>query len=366
MRKIALIAAAALMLVTTAASAQAPQGDPQKGRAMWAGQGGSGFCMLCHGMQAQGGFGPGLAGGRGLTFEQFKRAVQRPWGVMPKFPNINEEGMAHLYAYLKSIPAAAEPADWSVAPAPETAPAGQQLAIQFGCGQCHGPEMAHPRRDMGGKGIDFAHFKKVIYEKGPTQMGLYNPERLTDTIAKEIYDYLTTAGLRALLFAQFSPATVDGDKLTYTLTLDNRGEKGVGLAAEDILVSLIVPQGFTAVSGSGGQYLGAKDGVETVTNPGQLAPFRAMNPKPNVTRANVTMAQWKVKRVQAGEKVALTLTVQGKGSPNFTGSNVTWSKPALKRPANVTHTDERTAAKGDIIWAPSLEFFLPPAVKPAS
>ena len=110
MRKIAFIAAAVLMCAAAGASAQTPQGDPQKGRAMFAGQGGSGLCMLCHGMQAQGGFGPGLAGGRGLTFDQFKRAVQQPWGVMPKYPNINDEGLAHLYAYLKSLPAAPEPA----------------------------------------------------------------------------------------------------------------------------------------------------------------------------------------------------------------------------------------------------------------
>jgi len=368
MRKIAFMACAALLLTTAAAQAQTPQGDPQKGRAMFSGQGGSGLCMLCHGLQAQGSFGPGLAGGRGLTFEQFKRAVQQPWGVMPKYPNINDEGLAHIYAFLKSLPPAPEPATWSVAAAPANAPLGQQLQIQFGCGQCHGPEIGHPRRDIGEKvkAFGFEEFKKVLYEKGPTQMGLFNKERLNESTAREIWNYMETAGFRTLLFASMSPATQDADKLTYTLTLDNRGHKGTGLAAEDVLVSLVVPEGFTAVSGSGGQYLGAKPGVETVTNPGQLAPFRAMNPKPNVIKAAVTMAQWKIKNIPAGEKTSVTITLQGKGAPNFSGSNVTWAKPAIKRPANVTHTDDRTAAKGDIIWGPSQEFTLPPAPKPAS
>ena len=157
MRKIAFIACAVVLLTAAAAQAQTPQGDPQKGRAMFSGQGGSGFCMLCHGGGAQGGFGPGLAGGRGLSFEQFKRAVQQPWGVMPKFPNINDEGLAHIYAFLKSLPPAPEPATWSVAPAAATAPLGQQLGIQFGCGQCHGPENGHPRRDIGERGGRHPH-----------------------------------------------------------------------------------------------------------------------------------------------------------------------------------------------------------------
>ena len=367
MRKIAVIACATVLLTAAAAQAQAPQGDPQKGRAMFSGQGGSGYCMLCHGLQAQGGFGPGLAGGHGLSFEQFKRSVQQPWGVMPRFPNINDEGLAHLYAFVKSLPPAPEPVAWSVAPAAATAPLGQQLLIQFGCGQCHGPENGHPRRDIGGKvkEFNFEAFKKTLYEKSPPQMGLYNPERMTESLAREIYTYMETAGFRALLFASMAAPTVADGKLTYTLTLDNRGKKGVGLSADDVVASLPVPKGFTVVSAAGGAYQGVKL-VETVTNPGQLAPFRAMNPKPNPIRATVDMAQWKVKSVPAGEKVDLTITLSGSGVPNFSGSNVAWAKPAIKRPANVTHTDDRTAAKGDIIWGPSMEFTMPPAPKPAS
>lgn len=368
MRKIAIIACVAALLGAATAQAQTPQGDPQKGRAMFSGAGGSGLCMLCHGGAAQGGFGPGLAGGRGLTFEQFKRAVQQPWGVMPRFPKITDEGLANLYAYLKSLPAAPEPANWSVAPAKAPAPLGQQLGIQFGCGQCHGPEIGHPRRDLGAKikEVDFEHFKKIIYEEAPAQMGLFNPERLNEATAREIFNYMQLSGFRALLFAQMSAPTQAGGNLTYTITLDNKGKKGIGLAAEDVLVSLVLPQGFTAVSGTGGSYLGPKSGVETVTNPGMLAPFRGLNPNPNPTKAAVTMAQWKVKTVPAGEKVDLTITLSGTGAPNFSGSNITWAKPAIKRPANVTHKDERLADKGDIIWGPSQEFLLPPAPKPAS
>jgi uncharacterized repeat protein (TIGR01451 family) len=368
MRKIAMLAFAAVMLGATTAQAQDPQGDPQKGRGMFFGQGRSGLCMLCHGGQAQGGFGPGLAGGRGLTFEQFKRAVRQPWGLMPRFPKIKDEGLAHLYAYLKSLPAAPEPADWSVAPVSAPAPVGQSLMIEFGCGQCHGPEIGHPRRDIGEKmkEVDFEAFKKIIYEDAPIRMGLFNPNRLSEAVAKEIWDYMNTLGMRSFLWASMSPATEAGGNLTYTMTLENKGHKGSGLPAEDILVSLVVPKGFSVVSATGGSYQGVKQGVETVLNPGQLSPFRGLNPKPNVKRATVNMAQWKVKGVVAGEKTMLAITLAGTETPNFSGSTITWAKPAIKRPANVTLKDDRLADKGDILWAPSPEFRLPPTKKPGA
>ncbi|MEQ1897195.1 MAG: c-type cytochrome [Vicinamibacterales bacterium] len=368
MRKIAFIACAAVLLTAAAAQAQAPQGDPQKGRAMFSGQGGSGLCMLCHGGGAQGGFGPGLAGGRGLSFEQFKRAVQQPWGVMPRFPNINDEGLAHIYAFLKSLPAAPEPANWSVSAVSAPAPLGQQLMIQFGCGQCHGPEIGHPRRDIGEKmkEMNFEAFKKIIYQTAPAQMGLFNPDRLSDATAREIWNFMEAEGFRALLFASMSAPKPAGSNVTYELTLDNRGHKGSGLPADEVLVSLVVPKGFSVVSATGGSYQGVKAGVETVTNPGQLSPFRGMNPKPNPIKAAVDMAQWKVKSVQAADKVTLSITLTGTGTPNFSGSNVTWAKPSIKRLPTVTLKDDRLADKGDIIWGPSQEFTMPPAAKPAS
>src|SRR5260370_40339819 len=105
----------------------APTGDPQKGRAQYMGQG-TAPCMLCHGMQAEGGFGPDLAG-RGLTFDQLKRSVHEPWGIMPAFTHISDEALANIHAYLKSLKPVSQPAPWSVSNPPAGAPPGQVLAV---------------------------------------------------------------------------------------------------------------------------------------------------------------------------------------------------------------------------------------------
>lgn len=353
-----------------AAQAQtAPVGDPGKGRGMWMGAGGSGMCGLCHGMQAGGSFGPDLAGGRGLTFEQFKRAVRQPWGVMPSYPKIDDQGLAHLYAFLKSLPPSTgeKVPNWSVSNPPAGAPLGQVLGVQFGCGQCHGPEIGHPRRDIGekAKGFDFEHFKKIIYETAPLTMGQFNKDRLSEPVAREIYNYMLSSGWRTFLWAT-STIKAEGANQLVTINLENKGEKDKGLAGEDIMVSVLVPAGFTAVSGTGGKYEGVTKGVEYTTNPGVLSPFRLMNPNPQVKKDKGDFAIFRIKKMEAGAKESVSLTLSGPGFPNLTGSTITWGKPAIKRPAGVTLTDDRLAARGDVLWAPSPEFTLPPTPKPAA
>ena len=58
--------------------AQAQVGDLVAGARSW-----DQMCDNCHGKAAEGGFGPDLAGGRGLTLDQFRHAIRHPWGVMP-------------------------------------------------------------------------------------------------------------------------------------------------------------------------------------------------------------------------------------------------------------------------------------------
>jgi len=53
-------------------------GDVKRGAAEFA------RCVNCHGPQADGAFGPDLAG-TALTWIGFKKAVREPWGVMPMF-----------------------------------------------------------------------------------------------------------------------------------------------------------------------------------------------------------------------------------------------------------------------------------------
>ena len=58
------------------------QGNAEAGEQLWAGN--AIECSNCHGEEGEGGFGPDLAGRR-LSVEQFRRAVRRPWGIMPAY-----------------------------------------------------------------------------------------------------------------------------------------------------------------------------------------------------------------------------------------------------------------------------------------
>src|SRR5215510_7269261 len=86
-----------LFVAGAAAQTAGPAGDAVAGKALWDGVTTS--CKNCHGVKAEGGFAPDLAG-RTLTFAQFNQAVQKPWGIMPSFPQLNDKQVADLYAYV--------------------------------------------------------------------------------------------------------------------------------------------------------------------------------------------------------------------------------------------------------------------------
>src|ERR1700741_1912611 len=85
----------------------APQGDARKGATEFA------ACANCHGHQAEGGFGPDLAG-RDLEWITFRKAVRQPWGVMPAFKEQlkSDQALADIRAYLNSLPRTTELGEW--------------------------------------------------------------------------------------------------------------------------------------------------------------------------------------------------------------------------------------------------------------
>ena len=362
MRNSMLVAVVAVLLQAPSVWAQAPEGDARRGQGLYFGAEGGALCGLCHGRAAEGGYGPDLAG-RQLSFAQFKKAVQNPWSLMPRYPYITEQGLADLYAYLQSLPQVDAPGGYNVASAPPGSPLGQALMIEYGCGQCHGPEIGHPRRDIGEKDrdIDYEAFARLVYELAPQAMGLFNPKKLSEPVLREIWDFMEDMGQRAFLWADMDAGMKSGDNTTYTLTLENRGRVNSGLTAGDITVSLRIPEGISVVNATGGSYEGMRENVETVTTPGQLAPFRGLNPNPNVQRANVDFATWAVDSVAAGEEVTLSVTLSGGGdaTPDFSGSRITFNEPQVRRLENVTLTDDRLADQGDILWGPSSEWSMP-------
>lgn len=354
-----LVGAVTLQVQTALAQ---PAGDAQRGRRLFNAGAGGADCMLCHGRNAEGGFGPDLAG-RALTLAQFKRALQDPWGIMPKYAHLPEQVVADMFAFVQSLPAPAAVGIRNIPMPPAGAPIGQVYATEYGCAQCHGPEMAHPRRYIGEKSkeIDYTAFAKIVYESGPPGMGRFNPQRLPEPVLKEIYAFVESMGRRAFLFASLTEESKGEGRATYSLSLSNNGHQGSGLVADDITVLLVLPEGATVASSTGGKYEGVRRDADTYLNPGQLLPMRGIFPDPKPQPAKVNFAAWRVGAIKPGAEAKITLTLDGIGerAPNFSGSQIRIGKPEIRRLPNVSVIDGRLAPAGDVLWGPGAEFSLP-------
>jgi mono/diheme cytochrome c family protein len=323
----------ALLLVPLAQEPQttAPTGDPVAGQRAFGG--GAAFCSQCHGGRGQGAFGPDLAG-RSLSFEQFKRAITQPWGVMPSYRQLNDKTIADMYAYLERQAKVAQPGPPGVPMAPTGSPLGQQIFISAGCAQCHRAEAADPRRDMGAfaKEMTYELFAKMVYDgerrvysaqtPPPLRMGVFSRDRLPEPALRAVYDWLTKdTGLRVPMTAEVSAGVQERDNTTYSIHVENEGNADKGLAAEDVRVSLVLPSGAKVIATTGAGYQGVREDA--------------------ARKANV--AEWRVPRVPGGQNVSLSITLAGTAQPQglFENSTVQWEKPAIHRPAGQTLKDPR-------------------------
>src|SRR5262245_24613954 len=175
----------AFLLATAMPALAFAQGDPKIGQQAFNAK----LCRFCHGENGEGGFGPDLAGGRGLTLEQFRHAIRHPWGVMLAYNEgqLTDEQINGVYALMKSKTPVKEPGHWHWPAAPESAPYEQRVYMQItGCSQCHEPENKFGRKWLGehAKEVNFEYFKKMVYhhtEKYPKGgMGNYSPNRVSE------------------------------------------------------------------------------------------------------------------------------------------------------------------------------------------
>jgi mono/diheme cytochrome c family protein len=339
----------------------APAGDPQAGATQWR----SKFCANCHGENGEGGFGPDLAGGRGLTWEQFKHPVRKPWGVMLAYTEkqLPDQAIADIYAFVKTKPKVTELGHWHWPAAPASAPYGQRVYMQIvGCSQCHEPENKFARMWLGehAKEMSFEYFAKQIYnhtDKYPNGgMGNYSRDRLSESNLREVYKFLVEdLGMRASIGGAIALGEQAGGNTTYNLTVTNRGVKDNGLNAEGITVFVKVPPGAKVVAGTGTGY----KGVQPLATLG-LEPGLPLAPHPNAEGATPREKQdlsgdvivWKIPKLVAADKAALSFTLAGAPSAElfkgFDGSTVHWEKPG-RTPfgMKLVYRDLRTPDKGD-------------------
>jgi mono/diheme cytochrome c family protein len=307
-----------------------PAGDVQAGKAFWERPAATTlYCRSCHGDKGQGAFAPDLAH-RGLSVEQFKRAVRQPWGIMPAFTEqqMTDQNIADLAAYFDSLPKAAKPGEW-LTPMPANAPLGQQLLIAgAGCGQCHTPTLGEMRVLAGAVGGDFSWFQSMVYEHATVmpedrrllgqapvmiRMGNYSRLRLPEGALQEMWGYITSLGLRPMLRAQLSESTRTGNNVTYAVNVENLGLPGKGLAAEDLSIALTLPAGVTVTDTTGHGYVGVRHDQQ----------------------ANADTAVWQLSRIGPKDKQTYAITLLGTPTAGDLRGIVRWTKPAVKDQTNV-------------------------------
>ena len=333
-----------------------PVGRIEDGRRLWSGRplpkpdGGmtrrGTRCSFCHGNSGQGGFGPDLAGQK-LTFDQFKRAVREPWGVMPSFPDMTDQMLADISAHLASLPTVEKPGPWRrPVPTSPDVPSAQRLIASVGCGQCHGLELADPRREIAivSAKLDFPFFAKVVYEHDEVypenRMGVFSRERVPESVLREIFDFVQRSGFRVPMVAALQGPVIAGSEVTYTLDVENEAYRGSTLTAEDITVSVVVPPGMQVLRATGDGYQGVQQDAG----------------------GEASMAVWKVRGLAPQAKTTHTLVLSGTppAPTSFRGSSVKWARPSPTRVPNAIR-DDRIPETGDEITAPSNVFRLPPA-----
>jgi len=305
-------------------------GDVQAGRAFWERPAASTlYCRTCHGDKGQGAFGPDLAQ-RGLSVEQFRRAVRQPWGIMPAFTEqqVTDLDIADLTAYFDSLPKPPKPGEW-LTPVPANAPLGQQLLIAgAGCGQCHTSTLGEIRALAGAIGGDFPWFEGMVYEHATVmpedrrrlgqppvivRMGNYSRLRLPEAALQEMWAYITSLGLRPMLRAQVEETRRTANNVTYAVNVENIGLPGKGLPAEDLSIALTLPAGVTVSDTTKRGYMGIRRDQE----------------------ANTDVALWQVPQLGPKDKQTYTITFSLTSTAAGLRGTVRWTKPAVKDQTNV-------------------------------
>lgn len=306
----ALFLAVALFYAESAAA----QGNAEPGKKLW--ESADARCRDCHGEKGEGGFGPDLAG-RQLSFEQFKQAVRKPWGIMPSFTEqqLSDADMANFIAYFASLPRVAAPGAWK-APLPAQAKHGEELFIAtYGCAQCHGAALGGPRGNAGAVAADFDWFKRMVYQHTDTQnvhraalgvppggirMGNYSRLRLPESVLQEMFLYMKDElKFRPAVAARLIPGASAG---TYSLEVLNNGLVGKGLAAEDVTISLALAPGAKVTNTTGAGYQGVRKDKDGKTD----------------------VAVWQLPRLGPKDKQNYGITLSGGAIPS---GSVTWAKP---------------------------------------
>ncbi len=85
--------------------APVPEGNAQNGQKLFV----TAYCSACHGTMGQGGTAGARLAPRPIAFAAFEKYVRQPTGQMAPYTRkvLADRDLADIYAYLRSVPAAA-------------------------------------------------------------------------------------------------------------------------------------------------------------------------------------------------------------------------------------------------------------------
>ena len=141
------------------------------------------------------------------------------------------------------------------------APRGLAVATTSGCVQCHHPQFNTGRGVMGAIDANYVWFKGMVYAHSAVYpvtraqlgeppferlgMGNFSPSRLPESMLQDMWMYIVGLGFRARMHGELSAGVPSTDGVVYTLDVKNTGVEDIGLTAEDVTVTLVVPAGAT-------------------------------------------------------------------------------------------------------------------------
>jgi len=126
-------------------------------------------CAGCHGPNAEGGTGPGLAG-TAQAFSGFEQVVRQGRGSMPAFSaaQLSDQALQALYAWLTAKPAVQQ-SPW----------------VQAGCAGCHGANAESLERGE----LSLDRLQRVV-RRGEEEMPAFSTAQLSDADLQAIYEWL--------------------------------------------------------------------------------------------------------------------------------------------------------------------------------
>jgi hypothetical protein len=140
-------------------------------------------------------------------------------------------------------------------------------------------------------------------------MGSFSPLRVPESKLRMVWDYISDIGFRPAMQGRLSAGVPSATGVTYTLDVENAGVIGRGLTAENLTITLRVPEGTSVVATTGTGYQGVRRDEEAKAN----------------------IAAWRVPRMAPRDRQTYTITLsQPATAQNNLRGSISWTKPVVK------------------------------------